>query len=473
VGASRYWRLSLIALIGLYRIGSLAQEAASKPEQSTQQMFRAAVAAYNAGRPAEATAILDQELLSVPNNFQVQELAGLAYGAQSQDAKAILHLQAAADLNPASAAARTNLATALLHADKSQEAEAQLTQALKLEPRNYTANHNLGGLLVREHRLAEAVPFLSAAQSAQPTAYENGYDLSLALLLTGNVSEARRQAEILIKQKDAGDLHNLLGRIDEKEGKFLAAADEFGVAAHMDPNEENLFVWASELLLHRTYQPAIDVFKEATERYPKAPRLWIGLGMALYSRGEYQEAVLSLLKAADLDPHDSRCYLFLSKAYLSSPNQAGDVISRFQKYAELEPDNAFAQYDYALGLWKGRRAESASIDYAKVESLLRRAIALDPALTDAHLQLGILYTDQRSFDAALPEYQRALQLDPNLSEAHFRLGRYYLHTGEKEKAQVELDTFKRLQAQHQAEVDKERAAVQQFVLNNDAPNSRQ
>jgi len=55
----------------------------------------------------------------------------------------------------------------------------------------------------------------------------------------------------------------------------------------------------TELLLHRTYEPAIDVFTEATRRYPESPRLAIGLGMALYARGKYDEAIRALLTAAD------------------------------------------------------------------------------------------------------------------------------------------------------------------------------
>ena len=47
--------------------------------------------------------------------------------------------------------------------------------------------------------------------------------------------------------------------------------------------------------------------------------------MALYSRGKYDEAVKALLAAADLNPADPRCYLFLSKAYDSSPNQADET----------------------------------------------------------------------------------------------------------------------------------------------------
>ena len=63
----------------------------------------------------------------------------------------------------------------------------------------------------------------------------------------------------------------------------------------MDPSEENLFTWGSELLLHRTYEPAIQVFQQATQRFPDSPRLWIGLGMALYSRGKYEDSIKALL----------------------------------------------------------------------------------------------------------------------------------------------------------------------------------
>jgi len=84
----------------------------------------------------------------------------------------------------------------------------------------------------------------------------------------------------------------------------------------------------------------------------------IGLGLALDWRGKYDEAVKALLTATDLAPSDPRCYLYLSKAYDSSPDQAQDVIARFRRYAELEPSNALAQYYYAMSLWKGKRWET-------------------------------------------------------------------------------------------------------------------
>src|SRR5882672_11134084 len=108
----------------------------------------------------------------------------------------------------------------------------------------------------------------------------------------------------------------------------------------MEPSEDNLFDWGSELLLHETLGPAIDIFQQASSRYPRSPRLLIGLGMSLYARGNYDEAVKSLLQAADLNPSDPRGYLFLSKAYDRSPSQVNEVIQRFRSFAELQPRNA-------------------------------------------------------------------------------------------------------------------------------------
>jgi tetratricopeptide (TPR) repeat protein len=189
----------------------------------------------------------------------------------------------------------------------------------------------------------------------------------------------------------------------------------------------------------------------------------IGLGMALYSRGKYDEAIKSLLMAADLNPSDPRCYRFLSHAYNLSSSPADEVIQRFRRYAELQPGNATAQYFYALSLLKGKSPEDSGPEFHVVESLLQKSIALDGTFAEAHLQLGNLYADQHEYAKSFPEYVRALELNPNLSDAHYRLGQYYVRIGRKDLAQPEFDAYQRLRAKYMAELDKEGAEVQQFV----------
>jgi tetratricopeptide (TPR) repeat protein len=443
---------------------ALSLTAATTHEQELDQQFRSAVAQYNAGQFKEAAVQLEKLLPQAPKSFELRELLGLTYESLSQDAKAIEQLRAAVRLNPGSAAAHTNLAAILSRTAKTEEAGAEFRQALALEPRDYSANHNLGEFYIQSERLAEAIPLLKTAQQINPAAYDNGYDLAMAELLTGQFDNARGVVQSLLAQKNTAELHNLLGQIDEKSGRFVEAAQEFEAAAHMDPSDDNLFAWGSELLLHRTYEPAIEVFQAATQKYPNSPRLQIGLGMALYARGLYEDAVKALLRAADLSPSDPRCYQFLARAYDSSPSQADQVTERFRRYAELQPANARAQLYYAMSLWKGKRLQGSTADLNEVESLLKKSITLDDKLAEAHQQLGNLFADRHEYEKSIPEYERALQLDPKLSDAHYRLGTDYVHTGKKELAQQEFAIYQKLRADHLAQEDKDRAEVQQFIV---------
>jgi len=435
----------------------------AKPSPALERLFQEAVAKYNSGQYSEAAASLEKILPKLPNNFELQELLGLAYSAQSDDAKANPHLEKAVRLKPTSTAAHTNLAANLTRLGKIDLAEAQFKKAAELDPKSYDTNHNLGEAYVRGGQLAKAQPFLEQAQKINPASYDNGYDLALAYLLTNHLADARRMVQSLLRVKDTAELHNLLAEVEEKDGNFVPAATEFQAAAHADPTESNLFDWASELLLHRTLDPAVDVFTQATTLYPKSARLAIGLGMAYYARGNYDDAVKSLLRGADLNPADPDCYLFLSKAYNSSPGQAEDVIARFRRFAELQPGNAKAHYYYAMSLWKGKRAEDAGLDLNQIETLLKKSLALDPKSAEAHLQLGNLYSDQTKFTQAIPEYETARKLDPDLADVRYRLGQAYVRTGKKDLAQEEFAVYQKLREQHLADLDKQRAEIRQFV----------
>jgi Flp pilus assembly protein TadD len=224
-----------------------------------------------------------------------------------------------------------------------------------------------------------------------------------------------------------------------------------------------LFDWASELLVLGTLDPAVAVFEDAATRYPKSQRLMVGLGMAYYAREIADDAVTALLKAADLDPSDARCYKFLARAYDSSPSQATEVIERFKRFAELQPRNGQALYYYAISLCKCKLAQEPDFELKQIETLLQKSITADEKLPEAHLQLGNLKSDQGRFVEAIPEYRRALQLDSDLADAHYRLGQAYVRTGQKELAQEQLQVYQQLRTAHLADLEKQRAEIRQFV----------
>lgn len=435
----------------------------ASPSDERDRLFRAGAEAYESGRYTDAVAPLEKLVRAAPDVFEVQELLGLVYAAQSQDTKANEHLAKAVRLKPESSAARSNLAASYARLGKMDLAEEHFSRAAELEPNSYDTNHNLGAALAHNGKVARAIPYLEKAQLINPASYDNGYDLSLAYLVNGRLADARASVQSLLKIRDTAELHNLLAQVEEKDGNFIAAVNQFENAAHMDPSESNLFDWAGELMVHRTLDPAVEVFRQGTERYPNSYRLTVGLGMAYYARGNYDDAVKALIKGADLGPSDPAVYKFLSRAYYSSPSQAADVIERFRRYAELQPNNGLALYYYAMSLWKGKRAQDPEFDPKPIDLLLRRAIAADPKLPESHLQLGNLNADQGKFADSIPEYQRALELNADLADAHYRLGQAYVRTGQKDKAQAQFQVYQQLRAEHLADLDKQRADIRQFV----------
>lgn len=432
-------------------------------KQQFQQKFQEAVELYDSNHLTEAAARLEGLVRQLPESFDVHELLGMVYSSQGREQEANEHLQKAARLNPNSAAARTNLGTNLVKLHKLAPAESEFKKAQALEPKSYDTNHNLGEFYLAAGKLPQAIPLLQKAYEIKPQAYDNAYNLALAYEDTGESASAKRVVQDLLARQDTAELHNLLGEIEEKNQDYVAAEREYETAAHTDPSESNLFDWGSELLLHRTLDPAVDVFRHATERYPNSARLMIGLGMALYSRGNYDDAVKALLRGADLSPADANCYYFLSKAYDSSPAQADEVIQHFRRFMELQPQNAKAPYYYAMSIWKGRRARDASVDLPQIESLLKKSVELDPKFADAHLQLGNLYSDQKKYDVAVPHYERAIALNTDLADAHYRLGQAFVHLGRKDEAQEQLAVYQKLRAQHLADLERQRADVRQFV----------
>jgi tetratricopeptide (TPR) repeat protein len=297
--------------------------------------------------------------------------------------------------------------------------------------------------LVLTAALAAAVP---GAPAETPKAGEGSADLELKRALhyleTGEPARAAELLRSLLPRRDTAEVHNLLGDALEAAGNLLAAADEFQKAAHMDPTEENLFDWGNNLLRLRAYQPATDVLSEAVKRHPRSARLKVALGIAQYSRGQYDDAIRSFCAAADLEPRDARPYLFLGEMYGVSAPLSPEITRRLAVFVAQQPASALGHFYYAMSLWKSEPGAAPSRD---VEAHLEKAASLDPRLAKARFQLGVLYSDQRRYREAVAALEAAVRLEPEMAQAHYRLAQAYRRTGREDLAQKELEAFERLQ----------------------------
>lgn len=285
--------------------------------------------------------------------------------------------------------------------------------------------------------------------------------------LSGTALDSLPLSEALEREKTLKDkvaanaanaeLHRELADVEERLGNAVKAVGEYQRAAELTPNETNLFDWGAELLKHRAGRPAMQVFSNGVHSFSGSVRMRLGLAVALYLEGNYDKAAQQFFTAADLDPHDPLPYRFLSQVQAKEITDSDGYLERVQRFAKLEPENAWANYYYAACLWEHRSA-------GPVRALAERAIQLDTNMDVAYLLLGTIDAEQNDLAGAISMLTKAAQINPQLIEAHYRLAQAYDATGDRSRAQQERATYKQLSDEAGQKLELERKQIQQFVF---------
>ena len=349
-------------------------------------------------------------------------------------------------------------------ASKDNESESKLRATLAGAPGSFGGNHQLGEFYLHTGRYRDSIPLLYAAHQIDPAMDDNTYDLALAYKEAGDFSRALEYVKKLETHKNSADLHRLAGELDEKLGDPLAAVQEDELAVRLDPSERNYFAWGSELLLHRAVLQAVEVFRSGAKLYPKSPRMLAALGTSLFGAALYDEAALRLCDASDLNPTEPEPYIFMGKIERESPTPLPCVEQKLARFLQKQPDSPLANYLYAMAVWKRQEQRADPPTLQRVETLLTKAITIDPHCVDAYLQLGILYSSQHNYEKAIGFYTKAIELDPQSGEAHYRLAVAYDRTGEPQKAKREFALHDEIEKQKAAAVDRQRREIKQFLV---------
>ncbi len=308
---------------------------------------------------------------------------------------------------------------------------------------------------------------------AKDTASLSGDAAASHFTAKSNAEAERSLSAALEHEPNSAGLHHSLGDVEEKLGNPLEAVREYQRAAALDPSEPNLFDWGAELLIHRAFEPASEVFTQGNHLFPRSVRMLVGLGVAWYDRGAYGQAAQHLCEASDLNPADPNPYLFMGKIQTIEMTQPEGMGDRLERFARLQPENALANYYYAVSVWQQRRGPEDAETSARVESLLEKAVHLDPKLAPAYLELGILYSERKDWHRAILFFQKATAANPQLEEAHYRLAQAYRQTGEKLKAEQELQLHAQIKRTTAEQAERERREIREFVytLRNQSPGT--
>jgi len=282
----------------------------------------------------------------------------------------------------------------------------------------------------------------------------------------GHADRAQIKIHAALQTHPTATLYRLAAEVDEMKNEPLVAVHEFEQAAKLDPSETNEFEWGSELLRHRAIWPAKAVFERGVSLYPTSVRMQTALGTALFAGARYEEAAERLCKASDLAPSEEAPYTFMGDVELAAPKALACVEPRMERYVRLRPESAEARYLYATALLKQQGSAPDAETIAHANSLLKKAVELNPRSADAYLELGILATQRNDLPTAIRNYTQAINADPTMADAYYRLANAYERTHETEKAKAAFARHDELIRTQANATEQQRKAIKQFVFDN-------
>ncbi|MCC7499448.1 MAG: carboxypeptidase regulatory-like domain-containing protein [Bryobacterales bacterium] len=144
---------------------------------------------------------------------------------------------------------------------------------------------------------------------------------------------------------------------------------------------------------------------------------------------DYQTAVDSFKKAAEVDPKQNAVWSSLAESYAGlAEKKAGaerdqalqSGAEAWAKAIELKPDDAGYHNNYALLLAKAKK-------FPEAQAELEKAATIDPTGAGRYFyNLGAVLVNTGQLEPAGAAFKRAIQADPNYADAQYQYGMYLI-----------------------------------------------
>ncbi|WP_170065936.1 tetratricopeptide repeat protein [Novosphingobium guangzhouense] len=242
-----------------------------------QIAFDRMVAAFEAGRMAEAAACGEALSRDHPHAHGVHNLLGAAMLELGDPRGAEIAFRRAIAADPAPSASCNNLSIALRRQNRDDEAEAVLREVIARVPDYADARYNLAGLLEEHDRCEEAALLLEQAIAIAP---------------------------------DHVDAHYNLGNLRARQGLRAEAIACFAAAATLHPGHADaLNNMGAQLLADQRADEALSAFDRALRADPDNRNALVNRGKALSLKGERTAAIAAFRAALTVDPANASARL--------------------------------------------------------------------------------------------------------------------------------------------------------------------
>lgn len=329
--------------------------------------------------------------------------------------------------------AKYELARAYLkNGDKTRAADS-LNKALIRFPNYAQAALLLAEINVQEGDSAAAITSLQQLVKREPRNYRAYLLLAKAYRASGNLEQALETFQRLNNEApQAPEGHYLEGMVLIEMGQREDARVSFEKSIQLTkdywPALEMLV--DMDLAANRT-SAAINRVSELIRQFPTRATPWLLRAKIRVAGHDEDGAQSDLLKAIDLDPTSQYAYLQLARLYLHN-NQAQQALEKLTALAS-KTSSVNAQMQLGMVHTALKQYDAARDDY-------ERLLAIDPAFVPALNNLAFLYSENLGqSDKGLAMATRAKRLDSNNLFVEDTLGWILLRRGDYDGARPLLE----------------------------------
>jgi len=176
----------------------------------------------------------------------------------------------------------------------------------------------------------------------------------------------------------------------------------------------------------------IEMLRQALAGDSTNPSLYFYLGAEYEKAGRFDQAMLVYQDAQKQNIRSGRLLSRMGDLYLRGGNRDA-AISAYEKAAQFNPSDVESQSNLATAyLQEGKLADA--------ERCFRWVLTVEEYAT-AYNGLGLIAVQRQDPAAARVNFERAIALDPDLMEAQLNLGLIYKMAGDLPRARVCFETF--------------------------------
>ncbi len=400
---------------------------------------------FELGQLAPAKINLDRVLNENPRDAVATLLMGMIEEERKQYDTAVKLLESVPEQVRARPESVAALARAYYYTGRRQKSREILKQ-LQQQPAEPKSIFLAGQVAaeIREFDIAEAL--LQSLSVNYPDKSELAYALARVQYRAGQFSESLETLRRAVAAgHESSEIYNLLGWCLYKKEDAKAAVAALDKAIALDPSDESNYLDVGVILLHNHYFEAATIAAEkalaVTPDSYRAHRLKAQIELR---SGRVNDAEAHYARAVALNPADAEGIIGLATAQLDIGKAAEAETTLKTAIERLPREGALYQAYGTMLLWGDAKSDS-NIE-ARAAQLLQKAEALDPALPDAHYELGKLALRDGNTREALRELETAVKLDPQSAKNHYGLAQAYRKLGRGADAAREAQIFQEIKA---------------------------